>query len=89
MTDTAREDFAAAALAPALRRAWPERAIEKFAAGWATRFLVALRADLEVRAYPHGTNAWAFGRRFSRRKGPMTATRLTAPTIPLATPRPR
>jgi hypothetical protein len=49
MTDTAREDAAAAALARAMRRAWPARAIEKFAAGWSTLFLVALRADAEPR----------------------------------------
>jgi hypothetical protein len=44
------EEAAAAALARAIRRAWPARAIEKAATGWSTLVLVALRSDREGRA---------------------------------------
>jgi len=44
------EEAAAAALARAIRRAWPARAIEKAATGWSTLVLVALRSDPEGRA---------------------------------------
>ncbi len=50
MTDAERDDAAAAAVARAIRRAWPARSVEKFAAGWSRLFLVALRASPEDRA---------------------------------------
>lgn len=50
MTDVNSDEAAVAALARAIRKAWPARAIEKAAAGWSTVFLVALRGDPEGRA---------------------------------------
>ena len=50
MTSIKGDEAAVAALARAIRRAWPARAIERFAAGWSSLFLVALRADPEGRA---------------------------------------
>jgi hypothetical protein len=49
MTDSARDEAAVAAIARAIRRAWPTRMVEKFAPGWSAMFLVALRTDPEVR----------------------------------------
>lgn len=50
MTDVKRDEAAVAALARAIRKAWPARAIEKSAAGWSTLLLVALRGDPMGRA---------------------------------------
>ena len=50
MTDAERDKVAVAALARAMRKAWPARAIERSAAGWSTLLLVALRADPKGRA---------------------------------------
>jgi hypothetical protein len=45
ISDPNREKAATTAIAAAIRRAWPARSMEKFAAGWSNLFLVALRAD--------------------------------------------
>lgn len=50
MTDTTRDDAAVAAIARAIHRAWPARSVERFAAGWSSLFLVALRSDPAGRA---------------------------------------
>jgi hypothetical protein len=50
MTNIKGDEAAVAALARAIRRAWPARTIERFAAGWSSLFLLALRADPEGRA---------------------------------------
>jgi hypothetical protein len=50
MTRAERDDVAAAALARAMHRAWPARAMVKFAEGWSKLLLVALRSDPEGRA---------------------------------------
>ncbi|HYN69879.1 MAG TPA: hypothetical protein VEX41_06695 [Candidatus Eisenbacteria bacterium] len=50
MTRAERDEAAAAELARAIHRAWPARAMVKFAEGWSKLLLVALRSDPEGRA---------------------------------------
>src|SRR3989304_2974675 len=47
---TKHDEPAAAAVARAIRRAWPARSLDKAASGWASVVLVALRADPDGRA---------------------------------------
>ena len=50
MTRAEGDEAAAAALGRAMHRAWPARAMVKFAEGWSKLLLVALRSDPEGRA---------------------------------------
>lgn len=50
MTRAEREDAAAVALARAIHRAWPAKALIRFGEGWSKLLLVALRSDPEGRA---------------------------------------
>jgi len=50
MTDNKRDEAAVSALARAMHRAWPARAIDRSAGGSSKLLLVALRADPEGRA---------------------------------------
>ena len=44
-----RDEAAVVALAGAMRRGWPARAIDRAAEGWARLLIVALRADPDGR----------------------------------------
>ena len=44
-----RDEAAVVALASAMRRGWPARAIDRAAEGWARLLIVALRADPDGR----------------------------------------